>query len=407
MCCDVLTIQWCCTMELYLCVRNELWCVANTVRLYCGIVFICKRRVVMCCQYSDVIFWNCIYSYGTCCDVNTVMLYYGIVFICMERVVMCCHDSDVILWNDVLPIQWWCYICKKRMELYLFVFIWNVLWCVANTVMLYYGIVFICKKRVVMCCQYSDVILRNCIYLYGTCCDVLPIQWCYTMELYLFVWNVLWCVANTVMLYYGIVFICKKRVVICCQYSNVILWNCIYLYGTCCDVLPIQWCYTMELYLFVWNVLWCVANTVMLYYGIVFICMERETCCDVLPIQWCYTIELYLFVRNVLWCVRQYSDVILWNCIYLYGTCCDVLPIQWCYTMELYLFVRNVLWCVAITVMLYYGIVFIWNKRVVICCQYSDVILWNCIYLYGTCCDVLPIQWGYTMELYLFVRNVL
>ena len=179
----------------------------------------------MCCQYSDVILW--------------------IVFICMERVVMCCQYSDVILWNciylywtccDVLPIQW-CY----TKELYLFVL--NVLWCVANTVMLYYG-------------------------------------------LYLFVWNVLWCVANTVMLYYGIVFICKKRVVMCCQYSDVILRNCVYLYGTCCDVLPIQWYYTMD-------------------------------------------------------------------CIYLYGTCCDVLPIQWCYTMELYLFVRNVLWCVANTVMLY------------------------------------------------------
>ena len=124
-------------------------------------------------------------------------------------------------------------------------------------------------------------------------CVVLPIQWGYTVELYLFVRDVLWCVANTVMLYYGIVFICMERVVMCCQYSDVILWNCIYLYGTCCDVLPIQWCYTMELYLFVWNVLWCVANTVMLYYGI------------------------------------------LWNCIYLYGTCCDMLPIQWCYTMEL------------------------------------------------------------------------
>ena len=156
------------------------------------------------------------------------------------------------------------------MELYLFV--WNVLWCVANTVtvMLYSdGIVFIWNKGVVMCCQYVDVILWNCIYLYGTCCDVLPTQWCYTMELYLFVWNVLWCVANTVMLYYGIVFICMERVVMCCQYSDVILWNCIYLYGTCCDVLPLQWCYTMELYLFETNVLWFVANTVMLYCGIV------------------------------------------------------------------------------------------------------------------------------------------
>ena len=263
------------------------------------------ERVVMCCQYSDVILWNCIYLYGTCCD--------------------------------VLPIQW-CY----TMELYLFVR--NVLWCVANTVR-----------------------------LYNTCCDV--IQWCYIMELYLFVWNVLWCVANTVMLYYGIEFICKKRVVMCCQYCDIILWNCIYLYGSRCDVLPIQWCYTRELYLLVRNVLWCVANTLMLYYGIVFICMERVvTCC-------------------------QHSDVILWNCIYLYGTCCDVLSIQWCYIMELYLFVWNVLWCVANTVMLYYGIVFICKKRVVICCQYSDVILWNCIYLNETCCDVLPIQWGYTMEL--------
>ena len=177
------------------------------------------------------------------------------------------------------------------MELYLFV--WNVLWRVANIVMLYYGIVFICMERVVMCCQYSDIILWNCIYLYGTCCDVLPIQWCYTMELYLFVWNVLWRVAITVMLYYGIVFIWNKRFVICCQYSDVILWNCINLYGTCCDMLPIQWCFTMELYLFVWNVLWGVANTVMLYYGIVFNCMDRVVMCC------------------------QYSDVILWNCIYL------------------------------------------------------------------------------------------
>ena len=276
----------------------------------------------------------------------------------------------------MLPIQW-CYTKELDgivmcLPIY---FVWNVLWCVANTVMLYYGIVFICKKRVVMCCQYSDVILWNCIYLYGTCCDVLPIQWCYTMELYLFVWNVLWCVANTVMLYYGIVFICKKRVVMCCQYSDVILWNCIYLYGTCCDVLTIQWCCTMELYLCVRNELWCVANTVRLYWGIVFICKRRVVMCC------------------------QYNDV-----IYLYGTCCDVLPIQWCYTMELYLFVWNVLWCVANTVMLYYGIVFmLWNvlwetcvantvmlyygivficmERVVMCCQYSDVILWNCIYL--------------------------
>ena len=156
-----------------------------------------------------------------------------------------------------------------------------------------------------MCCQYSDVILWTCcdvlptqwcyygIYLYGTCCDVLPIQWCYTMELYLFVWNVLWCVANTVMLYYGIVFICMERVVTCCHYSDVILWNCIYLKQTSCDLLPIQWCYTVELYKFVWNVLWCVANTVMLYYGIVFICMKRVVMCC------------------------QYSDVILWNCIYV------------------------------------------------------------------------------------------
>ena len=188
-------------------------------------------------------------------------------------------------------------------------------------------------ERVVMCCQYSDVILWNCIYLYETCCDVLPIHWCYTMELYLCVRNVLGWVANTVRLYCGIVFICKRRVVMSSQYSDVILWNCIYLYGTCCDVLPIQWCYTMELYLFVRNVLWCVANTLMLYYGIVFICMERVvTCC-------------------------QHSDVILWNCIYLYGTCCDVFPLQWCYTMELYLFETNVLWFVANTVMLYCGIV--------------------------------------------------
>ena len=315
-CCDVLPIQWCYTMELYLFETKVLWCVANTLMLYYGIVFICMERVVTCCQYSDVILWNCIYLYGTCCD--------------------------------VLPIQW----CHT-MELYLFV--WNLLWCVANTVMLYYGIVLMCKKRVVMCCQYSEFVCCDVFaiqwfilwnmeqWCYTMCCDVLPIQWCYTMELYLFVWNVLWCVANTVMLYYGIVFICKKRVVMCCQYSDVILWNCIYccIVFTCCNLRRVVMC----------------SNTVMLYYGIVFICMERVVMCC------------------------QYSDVILWNCIYLYGTCCDVLPIQWCYTMELYLFVRNVLWCVANTVMLYYGIVFICMERVVMCCQYSDVILWNCIYL--------------------------
>ena len=165
-----------------------------------------------------------------------------------------------------------------------------------------------------MCCQYSDVILWNCIYLYGTCCDVLPIQWCYTMELYLFVWNV---------------------------------------FVTC---LPLQWCYIMELCLFETNVLWFVANTVMLYCGIVFICMERVVMC---LIQWC-------LLRIVFICME----------------CCDVLPIQWCYTMELYLFVRNVLWCVYLyTVILYYGLyLFVWN---VLWCVANTVMLyyWNCIYL--------------------------
>ena len=248
----MLPIQWGYTVELYLFVR---------------------RRVVMCSQYSDVILWNCIYLYGTCCDVLPIQWCYTMELYLFVRNVLWCVANTVILYYG------------------LYLFVWNVLWCVANTVMLYYGIVFICKKRVVMCCQYSDVILRNCIYLYGTCCDVLPIQWCYTMELYLFVWNVLWCVANTVMLYYGIVFICKKRVVMCCQYSDVILRNCIY-YGTlyCCQYSDV----------IIWNCIYL--------------------CCDVLPIQWCYTMELYLFVWNVLWCVVmcwQYSDVVLWNCIYV------------------------------------------------------------------------------------------
>ena len=261
------------------------------------------ERVVMCCQYSDVILWNCIYLYcELCCDVEFICS----VFICRE---LCLFETIV-------------------------------LWCFANTLMLYYGIVFICiGLRVVTCLFVQWCYTMYCIYLYGTCCDVLPIQWCYTMELYLFVWNVLWCVANTVMLYYGIVFICMV---------------------TCCD---------------------CVANTVMLYYGIVFICMERVVC-DCVALYWCLLWNCIYLKQPCCDLYCQYSDVILWNCIYLYGTCCDVLPIQWCYTMVycIYLYgtccdVLPIQWCYTMELYL------LCKKRVVMCCQYSEVILWNCIYL--------------------------
>ena len=165
-------------------------------------------------------------------------------------------------------------------------------------------------ERVVMCCQYSDVILWNCIYLYYLYVMFSHVRWCYSRELYL-------------------------RVVMCCQYVDVILWNCIYLYGTFVTCLT-QWCYTMELHLFV-----CL--------------FERVVMC-------LFVLCLFVLCLFVLCLFRIVFVILLWNCIYLYGTCCDLccslcytmvylycvyyglclfdcVYLQWCYTMELCLFI--------------------------------------------------------------------